>query len=180
MKTEKEMRDELKEYCQSKPGCSEECKLHKFFDGYGSCHSRCDYVTLKEYYEMVFGKEDKEMEMFNKEDIKPGYLLEIEADGVKHLAIVTYGSVAFSGQRPNLCYSSEHKWGSIDNLTKDLCHKDNTMCKVTKVYGYALNSDAYKLDTYHRPLLWERREPKEMTVAEIEELLGYPVKIVKE
>lgn len=176
MKTEKEMRDELKEYCCSKPGCSEECKLHEFFDGHGSCFSRCDYNTLKEHYEMVFGKEDKEMEIFNKEYIKPGYLLEIEDCGKKYLAIVTCGN---TGEILNICYSSEYKWGPINNLTKDLCHKDNPMCKVTKVYGYAPNCYAYKLETDCRPLLWERREPKEMTVADIEKLLGYPVKIVK-
>ena len=28
-------------------------------------------------------------------------------------------------------------------------------------------------------LIWERKEPKEMTVAEIEAALGYPVKVVK-
>ena len=178
MKSEREMREELKNYCQSKPGCHKECKLYEFYDGYGSCHSRCDYNTLKEHYEIVFGKEDKDIEMFKKEDIKPGYLLEIEKnDGMKYLAIVTYGN---TGGEAQLCYSSEYAWAPISDLSDDLYNSLLRSSKITKVYGYAPNCYAYKIDAYQRPLLWERKEPKEMTVAEIEKLLGYPVKIVNE
>lgn len=111
--------------------------------------------------------------MFKKEDIKPGYLLEIEKGFEKYLAIVTYGDEG------HLCYSSKHTWAPISDLSDDLYNSFLKSSKVTKVYGYAPNCYAYMLDTYRRPLLWERREPKEMTVADIEKLLGYPVKIVK-
>lgn len=171
MKSEREMREELKKYCQSKPGCHKECKLYEFYDGHGSCHSRCDYNTLKEHYEIVFGKEDEDMGMFKKEDIKPGYLLEIEKDGIKHLAMVTYGD------NECLCYSSEYVWGPIADLSDDLC---NCVKRVMKVYGYAPNCYAYTLNPNVRPLLWERKKPKEMTMKEIEEAIGYPVKIVNE
>ena len=30
------------------------------------------------------------------------------------------------------------------------------------------------------PLLWERHEPKKMTISQIEEALGYPIEIIKE
>lgn len=171
MKSEREMREELKKYCLSRPVWHKECKLYEFFDGHGSCHSRCDYNTLKEHYEIVFGKEKEDMEMFKKEDIEPGYLLEIEKNGIRYLAIVTYGTNGC------LCYSSECVWGPISYLSDKLY---NGKSRIMKVYGYASNCSAYKIDACCRPLLWDRESPKEMTIKEIEEVLGYPVKIMNE
>lgn len=49
------------------------------------------------------------------------------------------------------------------------------------VYGRTgWNRKACEHSISYRELIWEQPEVKEMTVAEIEKILGYPVKIVKE
>ena len=50
---------------------------------------------------------------------------------------------------------------------------------IIKVYGYTEYAyDSFRIRTEDRPLLWQREERKEMTLAEIEAELGYKIKIV--
>lgn len=112
--------------------------------------------------------------MFKLEDIKPGHLLELNDGKKKIYATVTYGR---SG---SLCYSSPEEWGLIENFDVDeFYHIANPKFKIIKVYGWAHNSAAYDRSPEDRPVLWERKEPKEMTMEELESILGYPVKIIK-
>ena len=72
-------------------------------------------------------------------------------------------------------------------------YDDNLICRIEGKDGltidkvYIINTDAAKDEneypTIKMDLIWERKEepkPKEMTVKEIEEALGYPVKVVNE
>lgn len=54
-------------------------------------------------------------------------------------------------------------------------YKEFDVIKVYKTDGQTLNK---MLDRENLTLIWERKEPKEMTMEEIESALGYPVKIV--
>lgn len=47
-------------------------------------------------------------------------------------------------------------------------------------YVVPLDVNFFDLSICNRRLLWKRREPKKMTVAEIEAVLGHPVEIVSE
>jgi len=40
--------------------------------------------------------------------------------------------------------------------------------------------DLFNIDSVKYTTIWERKPPKEMTLAEIEKELGYPVKIIKD
>ena len=111
--------------------------------------------------------------MFKLEDIKPGYLLELSDKKKSVYATVTYSRFG------RLCYSSPDEWGLIENFDEnEFYHIANPEFKIMKVYGWAYNYAAYDRSPEDRPLLWERKEPKEMTMAELEKILGYPV-IVK-
>ena len=77
-------------------------------------------------------------------------------------------------------------WLSNDNYNNDLtCKGENRKYDIMKVYaqnrgsfidGTVLRKNAIR----YMDLIWERVEVKEMTVSEIEEKLGYPIKIIKE
>lgn len=55
---------------------------------------------------------------------------------------------------------------------------------IVAVYGHIRSTSDYRyvgrIDNGGRPLLWERVDPKKMTVADIEKALGYEVEIVSE
>ena len=48
------------------------------------------------------------------------------------------------------------------------------------IYGYSQHPrNAWRRAQTDRSLIWERKEQKQMTVAEIEKALGYPIKIIE-
>lgn len=89
--------------------------------------------------------------MFRYEDIKAGYVLEIQ-EGIKtHLVMVcptSYGK---------LCISSKDMWCYLDEYKNERLTYGDT--KIVKVYGFcSSNMDARRVSTYGRKLLWERTE----------------------
>ena len=118
-----------------------------------------------------------------KKDLKVGYLVELR-NGKRYLVMPVNGDdgvdlelVTKDSVRPLDWYD--------DNL---VCTRTSFSCTYTKkemdimkVYGlvdwplYALRPD-----TNDRKLLWERKETKKMTVAEIENILGYKIEVVSE
>ena len=78
-----------------------------------------------------------------------------------------------------LCLSGPKDWFPLDCLDKNLTYKDST---IERVYGLsASNMHAWKLETFGRECIWERKtEKREMTIAEIEKKLGYSIKVIKE
>lgn len=70
-------------------------------------------------------------------------------------------------------------WGELNNYKSDLTNVSSKNLDIMKVEEISVVylTNPYKSPT--RKLLWERKEPKEMTVAEIEKILGYSIKIVK-
>lgn len=70
--------------------------------------------------------------------------------------------------------------GGLDDFSADLIYlAENEVFDIMRIY----KSESKKLDDLFNPVyltpVWERKEPKEMTIKEIEKELGYPVKIVK-
>lgn len=77
----------------------------------------------------------------------------------------------------------DHVWNSLasynDELLYDGGNADLDIMKI--VTGTSiLNLVNTDLDSITTTTIWERREPKEMTIAEIEQALGYSIKVVKE
>ena len=66
-------------------------------------------------------------------------------------------------------------WISLSAYNKDMTHPTLPNIDIMSVYA----SSAYSADTPTK-LLWERKEYKEVTMSEIEEMFGCKVKIVEE
>lgn len=73
-------------------------------------------------------------------------------------------------------------WARIKNYSNDLKHNTYQDLDIVKVeipsHPYAFTNIPY--DKRDRKLMWERKEPKKMTVAEIEAILGYKIEVVSE
>lgn len=114
--------------------------------------------------------------MFKIEDIKEGYLLKLSGFRGEDYALVT------SLDNGCLCYIGNLYHAYVDSFTLNLVRRITGDVQIEAVYGRRDHS--WQLTGMMLPLgrelLWERKEPKEMTVAEIEKALGYPVKIVKD
>ena len=116
--------------------------------------------------DMIEKAEDTEM---TKKDLKNGMVVETR-DGDRFLVIEKSGVINFM----NLDGTNHfvEKRMEDDMTFQGLCD----CCDIMRIYrgGVTLNDCKTTKD-----LLWERKEQKEMTVAEIEAALGYPVKVVK-
>lgn len=122
--------------------------------------------------------------MFKLEDIKAGYLLKLEKGKKVHYAAVSNGSCAEgdAGRDGSLgfCAENQESYGELCEFGVDLINKYNNRLRIVAIYGYTHNRFLLDCSPKDRELLWERKEPKKMTVAEICKELGYDVEIVKE
>lgn len=124
-------------------------------------------------------------DIFNRDDIKAGYLLEVKKENNGEIFYMTVVPSNYNEPYSLGCCCPGKEWWPLSCFGKDTLvykgplHTDT----ILRVYGLATNMNLLKNDPESRELLWERQEkPKavEMTVAEISEKLGYEVKIVKE
>lgn len=73
-------------------------------------------------------------------------------------------------------------WTRLVNYNCDMKHKTHKPLDIMKVeiadHPYAFTNIQY--DKSDRKLVWERKDPKQMTVAEIEAILGYKIEIVSD
>lgn len=111
----------------------------------------------------------------NLSDIKSGYLLKVETDGEIHYMTVVN---ARTDDQDEIwcCTPGKHWWPLSEFNAGTLTYRNST---ILAVYGPAYA--AYILDNSPkgRRKIWERKSPKKMTVAEIIEVLGFDVEIVK-
>ena len=70
--------------------------------------------------------------------------------------------------------------GYDEDMLKINKHNSYDIMKVFEVETACNRTGFNREDNRYLALIWEREEPKEMTMAELEEKLGYKVKIVKE
>lgn len=106
-------------------------------------------------------------------EIKDGYLLVVKTkDEVHNMTVVTSKVRDMLG-----CVTPKRHYWYVD-----LFNENGVFCdsEIIAIYERTNNSDLLDNSTEGRELLWERKEPKKMTVAEICKALGYDVEIVKE
>ena len=123
------------------------------------------YEIKEDFGSWVWDESWLEPAGFTKADLKDGMVVEAK-DGRRRLVI----GKKFMGQST---------WTEFNNYTDDLKNRINSDFDIEKVY----KSSGNKFDTVFKDhfltLIWEREEAyKEMTVAEIEEKLGYKIKVV--
>ena len=104
-----------------------------------------------------------------KKDLENGMVVETRG-GDRHLVIEKSGVINFMNLDGKTYFDEKHM---KDDMTfPEWCDH----CDIMKVFPGDITLDGCRETT---DLIWERKEPKEMTVAEIEKALGYPVKVVK-
>lgn len=126
--------------------------------------------------------------VFTRSDMKPGYVVKLR-NGEYRMAIPIGQSGALILTN-GLTSSENGKWNYLINWNTDF--KANSSCfsnigsieayDIMVVYGYICGTENYSRCGYissdNRPVLWERKEAKKMTIAEIEDELGYSIEIV--
>lgn len=141
------------------------------FDGYPVVNSDVGYL---------------EHVQFSKSDLKPGYVVEFRS-GRKAL-ILPYHDDLGDCDALLMVYDAPNSrsWDPVDAcLSDDLLWKTDNGDKsqdVIRVYGLSdVGGRAISAESVDdRRILWERKETKKMTVAEVCKALGYEVEIVKD
>lgn len=113
-----------------------------------------------------------------KQDLKNGMVVQIR-DGRKYILLKevnlypSYDDALFSLE--NGCFIR------LDSLDNDLKDRDGvTKYDIVKIFISEYIGDMVKKNPIrHLNLIWEREETKEVTMEELEEILGYPIKIKK-
>lgn len=129
--------------------------------------SECDLKKIEKK------EEQKEMTIH---DLKPGMVIEY-VNGKKRLVVPKSdtGELYLTGLDGSN-YISEY----TENMESKACPEDLTINKIF-IAKYKTNLKMLLVDGFGLNLIWERKpEPKEVTIEELEEILGYPIKIVKE
>ena len=107
-------------------------------------------------------------------EIKDGYLLVVKTgDEIHNMTVI---SSMFPNDGDLGCVTPHKHWWPVKNFNEHGVYNDS---KVIAIYGRTNNRFLLDNSTEERELLWERKEPKKMTVAEISAALGHDVEIVK-
>lgn len=107
---------------------------------------------------------------FTKADLKDGMVVEFR-NGDRHLVL-------------NGIFMAEDGWMPISDYQDNLINQPGMLSEnydIMKVYTSSSKILKSYFDNWRLTLIWERKEEepvKEMTVAEIEEKLGYKVKVI--
>lgn len=101
---------------------------------------------------------------FTKADLKPGMVVEVR-DGARYLFV-------------NEIFVSSGGYLQFISYNDDLTHATYDCLDVVKIFNTRGTEFGNILHDHHIDLIWEREEIKEMTVSEIEEKLGFKVKVI--
>lgn len=123
------------------------------------------------YEEMIEGKTE-----MKKSDLIAGKHVVETSDGAKYLI--------FDSKEGKFMFGIHYGLIDLERYHEDLTRNSaDKKYDITKVYELKCPASQYSIKERceeYLTLVWERTEPKEMTMAELEEELGYKVKIVKE
>lgn len=90
----------------------------------------------------------------------------------------------FDSEDGKFMYRGDGEFLDLERYREDLTRMSGDKSyDIMKVYELKCSANQNSIKAYcerYLILVWEREEPKEMTMAELEEKLGYKVKIVKE
>ena len=119
--------------------------------------------------------------MFGKSDMKTGMFVQTR-NKEKWMVMrdSIYGNILVSMEKDKFARSDSYV--SIDSYNEDLTCKGNENWDIMLVTAPSIYPDVFdaKSEITHAMVVYKREEPKELTVKQIEELLGYAVKVVKE
>lgn len=119
-----------------------------------------------------------------KSDLKTGYIV-TQRNGSEKVVFLGIDTID-RGQLDCIVNENTSNWQNLDTFNDDLTSKFISYFDIMKVekpfHPYCLQNlnRRYSFASKTRELLWERDSVKEMTVADVEALVGCKVKIVKE
>lgn len=117
--------------------------------------------------------------MFDKDNLKTGMLVETKNGAIwMVLRNSIYENILLRVSK----YTGDEKRIEFTEITKDLRHKTNDFLTIVKVVSPRLFPDIFNLgaEIASSTVVYHREEPKELTVSQIEEILGYKIKVVAE
>ena len=137
-----------------------------------------NYYKMKEDEGMWFWEDhmiEGRAEMKKSDLIAGRHVVEIR-NGDKYLI--------FDSEDGKFMYQVDGGFMNLEGYDEDMLkinkNKSYDIMKVFEVKTICNCGGLNRKDNRYLTLIWEREEPKEMTMAELEEKLGYKVKIVKE
>jgi hypothetical protein len=141
---------------------------------HGKGHNGCyykenNYWNIRDYE--ILEKVEENMD-FTVNDLRGGMII-ILRNGTRAFLVET--SELFGINNKGSCISIG---GYNDDLTS-IYYKNLDIMEVWAIHGMDTLESLLELNEDFDTLVWKRK-PKELTVAQIEELLGYEIKIVKE
>ena len=104
----------------------------------------------------------------------------------KHVVETRNGDkyLIFDSEEGKFMYQVDGQFMVLEGYDEDMLKiNKRKIYDIMKVFEVKTTCNSFGLkrkDNRYLTLIWEREEPKEMTMAELEEKLGYKVKIVKE
>jgi hypothetical protein len=123
--------------------------------------------------------------MMNKSDLMTGHVATLR-NGISYVVYVgvatDYTGLSHDGVLVNARHP-EKTWFKLEHYTEDLKNPDSSDWDIVKIQRVVHPYDLQNFmenEISDMTLVWERVEPRELTLAAIEEILGYPVKIVEE
>nr|DAT26931.1 MAG TPA: hypothetical protein [Caudoviricetes sp.] len=133
-----------------------ECLEYYEFAGEAECINDCE----KCWDRVIPGTEDK---MMTRDDLKDGMVCELRNGGM---------FIWWNGMLRNF---TNYCQGTDVDLKDEDGEEEFDIMKVYTTNAQILNE---MMDRDTLTIIWERKETKEMTIAEIEKALGHPVKII--
>lgn len=111
---------------------------------------------------------------FTRDDIKAGMLVFVK----QYDSDEVYMSQIYD-TKCGLCVSTKRHWFPLSALSvKDL--KDDYR-EIVEVWDICSSTAfAYDISVRDRKILWKRKEPKKLTIRQIENILGYEIEVVAE
>lgn len=124
-------------------------------------------------------KEEKEMKL---QDLKPNMVVEYKTGERRLLLSINnklylIGSSVYCSDELIDCYDDDMKCIGTHGLYPN---SDKDIVKVYTIKEPGAFQSLISVSNSKLNLIWEREEPKEMTITELEAILGYSIKIVKE
>lgn len=139
-----------------------------------SCYYRMkeDYEHWAWFEKMIEGKATE----MKKSDLIAGKHVVETRDGRRFLI--------FDSKEEKIMFETNGEFMLLESYDEYLMMIDGAReFDIMKIYEVKKPANKFSMNKYCEQclnLIWERTEPKEMTMAELEEKLGYKVKIVKE
>lgn len=151
---------------------------------YANNNTCLKYDDAKKYGYTILEWSDYMSMSFTKDDLKTGMAIELR-DGTLYTVLRDVCETLWNNESNDLLINNDG-WDELNEWTDNLLYAhDDSSVDIVKVYRpnhpYGIINLLYEDDKNEtRKLIWERQEPIEMTMKELEEHFGYPIKIVKE